>query len=391
MRHGDRQFNGMGGAVEHHQNKSRRRGVAAVFSVAMLFVLLGFGALTLDIGAAQVVRAELQRTADAAALAAVQDLYEKDPAMAMAMGTATAHEYVERNPVWSGKAHCGPSDIEFGQVSEHRPGKPTVFVPGGEPTNAVRVTVNFDLPYQLGRIFGKKSRTLRATATAAVPPPITADVIPTALPVPGFGPVSPDIAAANPGKTSPSEPANGEYFVPGEEVAVFFYGKGPRQPVHLVLDIPESNGVSLMNRLLATEEALGGDRPPFEVSIGDEFSIWGGGKGNQNFGEKLETRLNDFDESNNTVVLPVIEATETTRDSNGNLAGEVRVVDFVAVTLTEIRTIQVPDPNNSKKTMTINVLYGIVVERVSGSGVGFGTTSGMFTLDSVRGAPLLLM
>ena len=47
----------------------RRRGAAAVAVVVSLVVLLGFAALSIDLGHLYLTRAELQRTADAAALA----------------------------------------------------------------------------------------------------------------------------------------------------------------------------------------------------------------------------------------------------------------------------------------------------------------------------------
>ena len=48
---------------------TRRRGVVAVFALVMLVVLLGFAALTIDVGAMYNTRADLQHAADAAALA----------------------------------------------------------------------------------------------------------------------------------------------------------------------------------------------------------------------------------------------------------------------------------------------------------------------------------
>ncbi len=76
---------------------------------------------------------------------------------------------------------------------------------------------------------------------------------------------------------------------------------------------------------------------------------------------------------------------------DGDLAGKVRIVDFIAVTLTEIREVEIPVPDDPNRTMTISVMYGDVVELFSGSGSGFDTTSGQYTLGSVRTAPQLLM
>ena len=363
-----------------------RRGVVAVLASVMMLMLLGVAALTIDVGLMQLVRAELQRTADAAVLAAVQDLHEED-LTSMDVARATALQFVAKNPVLNGRPVQinGISDIVFGRAALNEAETGVEFVAALMPPNAIRVTVHYNLAYTFARVFGLSSKDISAVAMSAVPPPKTIDIVPISLPVPGFGPVDPDIAEHNPGKTSPSEPENGEQYQVGEEVAVFFFGKGPRQEVHLVLDI-EGNGVSDINNLLATEESLGGEREPFEVSIGDEFYVWGEGTGNGNFGVKLETRLLDDDPDNNTILMPIVEELADTRDANGDLVGKVRIVDFVAVTLTEVREVEVPDPNNPDKTMTIRVMFGIVVEQFTGSGIG----DGEYTLGSVRNAPLLI-
>ena len=64
-----------------------RRAVVAV-QVAVLFsVLVGFAALVIDVGAMYNVRADLQRTADASALAGAS-IYTSDDMMRIRMGTA---------------------------------------------------------------------------------------------------------------------------------------------------------------------------------------------------------------------------------------------------------------------------------------------------------------
>ncbi len=374
------------------EDTSRRRAVVFVLTLVMATVLIGFAALTIDVGMMYSVKAELQRTADVAALAGVQDLRDADPS-SVEVARLTVVEYVARNPLLNHQqALFDPQHgAVFGRATVHEAEGRVDFVPGAAPPNAVKVTVGYDLDYLFAGIFGLRHKIIRATALAAVPPPRTADVVPASLPVPGFGPVDPDIAEQNPGKTSPSEPGDSEEFQPGEEVAVFMFGMGPRQPVHLVLDITDGNGVAELNRLLATEESLGGEREPANVSIGDEFYVWNEGTGNANFGEKLETRLNDYDPYNNTVVMPIIETIEGSRDDNGDLVGKVRIVDFIAVTLTEIREVEVPVPDNPDRFMTISVMYGNVVELFSGEGNGFDTTSGEYTAGSIRTAPQLLM
>lgn len=371
---------------------TRRRGIAAVFSVVMMLVLLGFGALTVDVGLLQLVRAELQRTADSAALAAAQDLDALKPFESMQIARESALQFTKLNPVLNRQpVQFQPDrDIEFGLVEADRSVPSLTFTSGGFPLNAVRVTVHYEVHFVLAKIFGVNSKVVSASALSAVPPPLRADVIPSALPAPGFGVVNPTITNHNPGKTSPSEPANGRQFMPGEEVAVFFFGNGPRQQVHLVLDITGGQGVADINAALETADKLTGEQEPYSATIGEELPVWGGkdGTGNQNFGEKLETRLTDGNPETNKVILPIVSPTENMRNADGEIDGPVRISDFVAVKLTEIRNEVVSDPDGNP--MTVRVMYANVIELPGGSGNGLDTTSGQYTLGSVKGAPLLL-
>ena len=368
-----------------------RRGVVLVFTVVLATVLFGFAALTIDVGMMYSIKAELQRTADVATLAAVQDLRDADPST-VELARQTVSEYVVRNPILNAQPVLFEPDrsVIFGRATVDEVAGSVAFAPGATSPNAVQVSVSYNMDYLFAGIFGLKHKAITASAMAATVPPRTVDIVPLSLPVPGFGPVDPDIAVHSPGKTGPSEPADGNRFQPGEEVALFLFGKGVRQPVHLAVDITDSSGVAELNRLLATEEALGGTREPVDVSIGDEYYVWGEGTGNGNFGEKIATRIEDYDTSNDTIVMPIIETCEDSRNVDGELVGKVRVVDFVAVTLTEVREVEVPDPSKPDTTMTISVLYGDVVEVVCGRGDGSGTTSGQYTLGSVKTAPRLL-
>lgn len=76
-------------------------GQGMVLFALVLIVLIGFGALTLDIGRISVERSKLQNAVDAAALAAVQDLPDKSAA------ENTAEECSRNNGI------IGPVDITF--------------------------------------------------------------------------------------------------------------------------------------------------------------------------------------------------------------------------------------------------------------------------------------
>jgi Flp pilus assembly protein TadG len=103
-------------------------------------VLLGFAAMTIDVGMMYSIRAELQRTADAAALAAVQDLREADPSTTE-LARRTVSEYVAHNPILNAQqALFDPhKSVVFGRALVNEAESRVDFTPGVTPPNAVRV------------------------------------------------------------------------------------------------------------------------------------------------------------------------------------------------------------------------------------------------------------
>ena len=365
-------------------HQSRQRAATAVFVVIVLVVLLGFAALTVDIGQIVVVKARLQNAADAAALAGVSQTPDQEAIRSV------AHQYAALNSPDQG-AVLVDADIRIGRWDVES----GVLIEGGEPANAVQIAVRRSeangnpLELSFAPILGVAQSDVAASAVAVRPPPKTADTVPSALPVPGFGPVDPKIADHNPGKSGPSEPANGSFFEVGEEVTLFCFGKGPRQAVHLVLEPAESSGVSEIDEAL-NGDILGGDHDPVSVSVDDELFVWGTGTGNGNFGQKLVDRLQDGVPDNDTVIVPIIATLPGSRNDKGELDGKVKVVDFAAVTLTAVREVEVADPTDPAKTMLIEILVATVVEVSSGSENGLGTTAGTFTAGSVTLPPVLV-
>ena len=150
------------------QKPSRRRAVIAVQIALIIPVLLGMAALCVDGGYMYNVRAQLQLTADAAAHAGVLQLPDKNAAKATAIAIAVTN-YPNNGVI------LAPSDIFFGNWNLNQ----GVFTAGGEPVNAVRVTVHRSQqngnPTGLffARIFGKYYTDITAAATAygpALPP-----------------------------------------------------------------------------------------------------------------------------------------------------------------------------------------------------------------------------
>lgn len=80
-------------AIVRHGN-SKRRAIIAVQVMVLMVVVLGFAALTVDVGVMYNTRADLQRAADAAALAGVSAL-TSDTMMKLRMGTGGSYSFAE--------------------------------------------------------------------------------------------------------------------------------------------------------------------------------------------------------------------------------------------------------------------------------------------------------
>ena len=156
----------------------RRRGVVAIQVAVMLAVLMGFAALTIDIGAMYNAKAELQRTADAAALAAATMLGEYadgDPiqlargaAVESAYGNLVAGEPLQLNPA---------TDIEFGRANYDPDSNSYTFTPTEVVPDAVRVVArrtrnSASGPVQLffAPLLGQNTAEISAEAIAVMVP-----------------------------------------------------------------------------------------------------------------------------------------------------------------------------------------------------------------------------
>ena len=163
------------------RGRHTRRGGVVVFVAVVMVVLLSMAALTIDLGTLYVARAELQRSADAAALAAALDLLDEDilagaPYMydEIAAATASAVEYGGMNAVMNAYPTIDPSsDVTIGYLLD--PDNPDdVFTTAVNPSlyNSARVTVrrtsvlNGSVIFSFAAIFGSYSSDLVAEATA---------------------------------------------------------------------------------------------------------------------------------------------------------------------------------------------------------------------------------
>ena len=154
-----------------------RRGNIVVLSAVMMTVMFGLIAFSVDIGYAFVQRVELQRSADAAAIAAATDLldqYMLNPTAPQSESdaVATAAQFASLNAVGKATPYVPHSDIEVGTLSDWDVPSSSI-ISGIGVANAARVVVkrteavNGATPYFFAPIFGYSGVSQQATSTAA--------------------------------------------------------------------------------------------------------------------------------------------------------------------------------------------------------------------------------
>ncbi len=329
---------------------NQRGNVLVLFGVG-IGVIVGIAGLAVDMGYAYVLRGHLQRTADAAALAGVSQLPDETAARTEAL------QYADLNMA---SADHGTVLASSDVVTGNWDAGTRTFTPGGDPINAVRVVTQRSqangnaAPLFFARILGFDQIDIVTSAVSARLPVSQADGLPFAVRAPGFGDISPDI----PEKPGPSEPANGSEFEIGEEITLFYFGKGSGSPVHLVLDV-EAAGCSC-----DIGDIFAGAEPPFSMQFGDQFTVVGEGTGGGGFGSDLEDRLDlATDHPDRSVVVAVADLTANSRNASGDLTGDIEIVDFLAVHLDEIIEEDVPDPSDPGDTITVSRLQGTILQK----------------------------
>jgi hypothetical protein len=152
--------------------------VVAVFVAMMLVVLVGFAALAVDVGVLYNTRAELQRTTDAAALAAAAMLTEYEEGDPIDLARNEAVSYVQRNSVFGRSMDIETdTDVVFGRAYYNDETGTYDFVPGEELPDAVSVRVrhtegspNGSIPLYFARVFGMHDTEMTTRAIAIIVP-----------------------------------------------------------------------------------------------------------------------------------------------------------------------------------------------------------------------------
>lgn len=166
--------------------RQTRRGVITIVAALLSIALFGIVAFTVDVGYVLSVKEEMQRTADAAALAACWDYSKQiadgeDPQDAEASARAVAAEYASGNvisqapPEIDANYSNSPSgDLVFGYVQDVYGASPQLDTTSSGLYNAVRVkvrrdeTLNGQAPLFFAKVFGFVGQSLDSTATAAI-------------------------------------------------------------------------------------------------------------------------------------------------------------------------------------------------------------------------------
>jgi Flp pilus assembly protein TadG len=163
-----------------------RKGTITILAAIMTVVLVGMVAFCVDIGYVLSAKEELQRTADASALATcwefaqrVSDGYNATDSQTYARAVTT--QYASENHVTghsmtlnSNSANSPDGDIVFGYVEDFNNSQSPLQTGNPSIYNAVRVRLhkntdsNGEVPYFFAKIFGLEGQILNSEATAGI-------------------------------------------------------------------------------------------------------------------------------------------------------------------------------------------------------------------------------
>ncbi len=170
-------------------SRRNRKGTALVLAVALMFVLFSFLAFGIDTGYLAQSRAEMQRTADASAMAGCWELYGNleqgyELESSVTEVTLAAKDMAALNAVCLQAPVVPSNDIDIGFVPEM--GEGDIQADSSLPFYAVKVDVkknqsnNGEVPFFFGRIFGNSGRPMEVSATAVMARQISGFSIPAA-------------------------------------------------------------------------------------------------------------------------------------------------------------------------------------------------------------------
>ncbi|RMF84694.1 MAG: hypothetical protein D6744_02585, partial [Planctomycetota bacterium] len=166
------------------RSRCRQAAVAVYVAISLTFVM-AMAALAVDMGALYTAKSELQRAADAAALAGASQLITGGGVDASVAVTDAAQEVTANNPVLAHTTVLDTNtDVELGHAELDPTTGKFAFVPAASNFDAVRVTVrrtgnssNGPIQMAFARVMGHQTAELEATAAAVLVPRDIAVVI----------------------------------------------------------------------------------------------------------------------------------------------------------------------------------------------------------------------
>ncbi len=163
------------------RKRCHRKGSVLVLAMVMMITMFAFLAFAVDVGYLSVVRSELQRNADATAIAAAWELLDTE---ALTGSDATEYmednartvavEYAARNPVMCQQVGLGCQDVAVGYLANPFDRLGQISFDAEDSPNAVRVVVrktsdqNGGVPFFFARVLGFDSTSTQAEATAVL-------------------------------------------------------------------------------------------------------------------------------------------------------------------------------------------------------------------------------
>ena len=141
-----------------------RRGAIVVMTGLCIVALMIVAAISVDASRIFAAKNELQTASDAAALAAAIQLLDDSSG-----ATDTARAYARLNQVENRRIDSADIHVSYGVWL---PAADT-FVVGGNPVDAVRVTVSHQLPLSLARVFGDSTVRIGSSAVAWTSAPVS--------------------------------------------------------------------------------------------------------------------------------------------------------------------------------------------------------------------------
>ncbi len=120
---------------------SRKKGVIAIQVMVLLPVIIGFAALTVDVGVMYNARSDLQTVADVTALATAAALADYSGNDMITTARSAADTYVTKNKVLGRTMQLDASDVEFGRATYNPATGKYDFTVNNTIPDSVRITV----------------------------------------------------------------------------------------------------------------------------------------------------------------------------------------------------------------------------------------------------------